>query len=114
MDDIQRTLIKAGRKDLAKKYYVKVTSSSDSLLDSIINQDDLVDEGNMDDQTHKLAIETYQKLWKRLLIKSNEREALNRLTNSIKNKKRWKSDLLRNNIFKAANSIKIKLPSSMF
>jgi len=26
MDDIQRTLIKAGRKDLAQKYYSKVTA----------------------------------------------------------------------------------------
>jgi len=67
-----------------------------------------------DDQSAGLLRDVMDKLADELEISRGAQEALNRLQWIAKNGKRADSDLLRNNIFKAANSLGIKLPSGMF
>jgi hypothetical protein len=67
-----------------------------------------------DEQSAELMREVFEKLAKQLDLNTREAEALNRLRNVTENAKRWDAGLLRNNIFKAANSLGIKLPSAMF
>ncbi len=73
--------------------------------------DDIDD--HADRQTYELAYEVYQKLMDRLSLTDDEAEALNRLVTSIRSSGMSKA-AHRNNIFKAANALGIKLPSSQF
>jgi len=85
----------------------------DSLIDLVVDQGKLGRLKNqMDEQTYGLMVEVYDRLAKELELTSNQREALNRLRSSAEG--RFKSEMHRNNIFKAAHALGIKLPSSMF
>lgn len=77
---------------------------------------DLVDEMEKagDKQSAELAYEVYQKLVERLTLTDNEEYALNRLQNSVSRVGSWDAATQRNNIFKAADLLRIKLPSFMF
>jgi len=68
-----------------------------------------------DEQTGKLAIEVYAELTKRITdaIGRDGQEALNRLMHKS-NFSKDDTGLTRNNVFKAANTMKMKLPSMMF
>jgi len=93
---------------LAKKLVAR-----DSLIDLVVDQGKLGRLKNqMDEQTYDLMVEVYDKLAKELELTSGQREALNRLRSSADG--RFQQDMHRNNIFKAAHALGIKLPSSMF
>jgi hypothetical protein len=87
------------------------------IIDHVLPQRDLLkleDALGNDEQSWDLAVQVYQKIAEKLRLSDREGQALYRLMDSVKNMKSWKGDLQRNNIFKAANLLGIKLPSSMF
>lgn len=67
-----------------------------------------------DGQSAQLLRQVSHKLSEALELSNNEEMALNRLWNCVDNAGRWSPDLQRNNIFKAADLLGIKLPSGMF
>jgi len=67
-----------------------------------------------DEQSRKLVSEIGRKLAEVLSLTDGQDAALNRLKQSIDNAGRWGLDLQRNNLFKAADSLGIRLPSGMF
>ena len=69
-----------------------------------------------DEQSVKLLREIQMKLINTLLLSFDRgaEEAINRLTGLANRVKSWDPALIRNNIFKAANSLGINLPSGMF
>lgn len=67
-----------------------------------------------DTQSAKLARLVYYHIQEKLELEDNESNALKRLIGCVKNKGSWDPSLLRNNIFKAADELRIKLPSGMF
>jgi len=89
--------------------------ASKNIIDYVVSQKELADNfKNYDKQTKDLAIKVYMQLNKRLSLIPAEQEALNRLKSSVMNGSKWKEQMHRNSIFKAADSLKIKLPSSLF
>ncbi len=64
--------------------------------------------------TAKLTQDVLYEISKQLTIPDNTMEAINRLRNTANNMDRWDIDLMRNNLFKAAHSLGIKLPHGMF
>lgn len=67
-----------------------------------------------DEQSSKLIYEIWSKLQDALDLSRGEQEALSRLRTCVDKASQWDPALLRNNIFKAANSLGIRLPSAMF
>jgi hypothetical protein len=67
-----------------------------------------------DEQTAGLFVDVCEKLAGALKLSSGEAEALDRVLQVVKNHRTWKPDLIRNNVFKAANALGLKLPSHMF
>jgi hypothetical protein len=67
-----------------------------------------------DKQSADLLRDVMDYFYKRLDLTDNEDAALNRLKNGIHSINSWEPDLHRNNIFKIANLLGMKLPSSMF
>ena len=93
----------------------KERRASTSILDEILSQRDLLKlEDEVDEQTWDLAVETYMALGKALQLSNNQWGAFNRLRQSVDRASSMGSDLHRNNIFKAAHALGIKLPSSSF
>jgi thioredoxin-like negative regulator of GroEL len=71
-------------------------------------------EHHVDEQTWDLAVEVYQKLQEKFRLNNDEQEALNRLIGSVRESTSFETDIHRNNIFKAAHALGIKLPSGIF
>ena len=67
-----------------------------------------------DAQSAELFKDTFDKLAKELEISSNSEHALYRVRSIVENCKKWHIALIRNNVFKAADMMGIKLPSAMF
>jgi len=67
-----------------------------------------------DEQSADLLRQITGHLVKALDLSDNEYRALQRLRGCVDNQGRWGADLQRNNIFKAANLLGLKLPSAMF
>jgi hypothetical protein len=67
-----------------------------------------------DEQSSKLLDEIGLRLMRSLQLSDDEQRAFNRLSGSIHSMGRWDAATQRNNIFKAANHLGIKLPSGMF
>jgi hypothetical protein len=67
-----------------------------------------------DTQAAGLYIQVSLGLAKALSLTDSQEHALSRLKQVVENADRWDAGLLRNNIFKAADSMGIKLPSFMF
>ena len=87
--------------------------AADSLIDSVIDKRDLFKlKSKVDEQTWDLAREVYLSLMRSLELSPAQREALNRLRMSISSN--YAPAMHRNNIFKAAHSLGIRLPSSSF
>ncbi len=93
-------------------------TARDSVLDYILDQNDLGDiYGKLmdeDEQSAELFKDVIDKLGAKLKLGSGEQEALSRVLDIVKRGKSWQIDLLRNNVFKAANALGIRLPSGMF
>lgn len=67
-----------------------------------------------DEQSAKFLREVGSELMKRLNPGDDVERAVNRLSQCVSNAGRWDAALLRNNIFKVANELGLKLPSAMF
>lgn len=67
-----------------------------------------------DEQSADLLLKVRGALVNALKISDNEYNALNRVQQLVASQGRWDIGLQRNNIFKAANLLGIKLPSAMF
>jgi len=67
-----------------------------------------------DDQSAKLLVPILHKLSSQLEISGGAMDAITRLVDVAKSAHKWQPSLLRNNIFKAADSLGIPLPSGHF
>jgi hypothetical protein len=68
----------------------------------------------IDEQSADLLRQIYRHFSKRLQLTPNEQAAFNRLLTGMARENEWDGALHRNNIFKVANLLGIKLPSSIF
>lgn len=93
-------------------------------IDSALNESDifwsLVDSGKFrtlqkatDEQSRKLLDEVGKYFFRKFKLSGADERAFNRLMNLIESKSRDEANL-RNQIFKIANELGMKLPSSMF
>lgn len=94
-------------------------ASSNDIIEYVVPERELMNlvavlEKAGDTQSSALVLEIYQKLAERLEITTNESQAINRLKNTMKNTESWRPDLLRNNVFKVADLLGMKLPSGIF
>ena len=88
-------------------------TAAESLIDFVIDKRTFYKlRSQVDEQTWALAREVYIALMKALELDRSQQEALNRLRNSASSN--FSEDMHRNNIFKAAHSLGIKLPSMSF
>jgi hypothetical protein len=93
----------------------RLLQADSSLLDQVLRDSVLQKlEHHVDEQTWDLAVQVFQKLQEKFRMSSDEQEALNRLLASVKSGSMSDSDAHRNNIFKAAHALGIKLPSGSF
>ena len=67
-----------------------------------------------DDQSYKLLMECVKYFLDRFDLSSGEEHALNRMAGLASKGANWDPSLVRNNVFKIANSLGMKLPSGMF
>lgn len=99
--------------ELAKT--AKSLTANSSLLDPLFTDRDVANlKGIVDDQTYELAVEVYSTLREAFEPKGSQNEAINRLRQSVLRGGGMQADQHRNNIFKAAHALGIRLPSSMF
>jgi hypothetical protein len=93
-------------------------AGTNDVLDFIIPQDDLGDVYNRlekeDAQSAELLLSVYDAIRKRLELPHGEDEAVSRIRDLITRGKNWDVGLMRNNIFKAASLMGLKLPSHSF
>ena len=117
------TKVAAVTPDLTVSWFDIVRPSSDKkassdILDRLIPRNDMVSLyrklAKEDKQSAELLRAVYSVLKEKLSLSGGEGEAFTRLSNTISQGQNWDSDLLRNNIFKAAHSLGMKLPSMMF
>jgi len=103
---------------LSKASGTKHIASGSDIFYKIVPKEyaiDLYDRLSKEDkQSAKLFLEVTYELQKQLTLSEGAEHALSRVIGIIANWQRWEPDLLRNNIFKAANSLGMKLPSSNF
>jgi hypothetical protein len=67
-----------------------------------------------DKQSAELLVEVVQKLQEHLNISREAEAALSRVMLTVNRGPKWDASLIRNNVFKAANSLEMDLPSHMF
>ena len=67
-----------------------------------------------DPQTAELYHDAFTKLASMLNLPQGAYEALKRLKDTTERGSRWDVGLIRNNVFKAANALGVRLPSGMF
>lgn len=93
-------------------------TASDGILGYIIPRDEMEAAYNRleeaDEMSANLMLQVYRTLGKRLTLTSDEMEAVSRIRDVVTRGKNWDAGLLRNNIFKAANALGLKLPSGSF
>lgn len=94
-------------------------SESDSFIDHVIPPHDVYKlihelEKEKDEQSADLAARVYSHLSAKLRLSDREGMALNRLRGSVQSVGAWDVAMQRNNIFKAADLLGMKLPSYMF
>ena len=103
-------------KELVAKELIQIANElkvADSLFYDIISPKDVMNlKKSVDEETHKLAIKVSVRLAKELTPTRDQQEAINRLKSSVSSN--MSEAQHRNNIFKAAHALGIKLPSSSF
>lgn len=67
-----------------------------------------------DTQSHELFGDVIRKIAREMELSSGAEEALSRVRGIVERGKSWDMALIRNNVFKAAHSLGIPLPSGMF
>lgn len=89
----------------------------DNPINSLFDIDDLNDligDLESDQQSVDLLGKVYAYFHDKFKLTSSEEDALSRVRGALHHRKGWDKGTHRNNIFKAANSLGMKLPSSMF
>lgn len=90
----------------------------ETLLEKLMGKEarniSVIMKNSMDDQTRKVALQVWVKLNDLLTLKGGAVEAFNRLFQSIDAGKNYSPEMHRNNIFKAADALGLKLPSGVF
>jgi len=87
--------------------------AGESLIDLVIDKRTFYKlESQVDEQTWELAREVYVALMMALELDRSQHEALSRLRNSVTGS--YSEAMHRNNMFKAAHALGIKLPSASF
>lgn len=93
-------------------------SERQSLLEMLMGKDartiSVRMKNSMDEQTRNVALQVWVKLNELLTLKGGAKEAFNRLFQSIDAGKNYNEAMHRNNIFKAADALGLKLPSGIF
>lgn len=92
-------------------------ANSDEIMDQILPRRDLVKltRSMSDDQaTASIATDVWFRLAERLTLSETEKMALNRLRNSIRAVGQWDAETQRNNLFKAADLLGMRLPHGVF
>jgi hypothetical protein len=105
------------RKEAVAAELLKIAKSlmASSLIDGILRPGKLGQlSGFLDEETYDLMIEVYAKLKDDLRISSAQSEAINRLNVCSDRGKSMRPEEHRNNIFKAAHALGIRLPSMSF
>lgn len=102
-----------------KKLNIKKKAFNVSVLEDLIDQRALGDilvgsKSPLDEQSQDLLGKVYEMLFDKLKLSNKEMGAFNRIKSSIERGDRMSPEMHRNNIFKAANLLGIKLPSAMF
>jgi hypothetical protein len=109
-------LVKIQDKKIMKLYekYLNEASGQNMLWD-LLDQRKLGKlMGSMDDQSKKLIDQILDIFQKSLTLPDRQGQAFNRLSNLIQTGGSQTEGNLRNQVFKVANELKIKLPSSSF
>lgn len=92
--------------------------SRDSVFYDIVDEDETVQLYNkleeLDEQAAKLMYACIQEFQKKLTLDPNTQQALNRFQGMVSRGQNWDAGMLRNNVFKVADSLGLKLPSGMF
>ena len=113
-----RERLAAGLSELAARVAVEKSSSGQDLFHLIVPQRDVMKMysrlSDEDEQSAELYSETINKLTDLLDLTRGAQEALRRIQDVSDRGQRWDISLLRNNIFKAADAVGIRLPSGMF
>lgn len=105
-------------KRVAQRYLIQKKASSDILMtllggsQAYYNADQSI--GDKDTQASNLFTSCIQKLADALELPPNHQQALNRIQQIVANANHWDAGLIRNNVFKVANLLGLKLPSFMF
>jgi len=108
-EEAARELVKIA-KDLTVVSSSKFASKD--ILDGILPQKLVANmRKTADEITYKLAVEVYKELRTRMTLSNQENEALNRLQYAANSRD---EGMIRNNVFKAANVLGMKLPHSSF
>lgn len=93
----------------------KLIAGGNSMIDTLagtnMEREVVSLKNKVDKTTYILAVKVYKELKKRLVIEANVNEALGRLKYAGDSKNEAQ---IRNNIFKAAHALGIKLPHSSF
>ena len=94
------------------------TAGEQTILEMLLGKDartiNVIMRNSMDEQTQKLALQVWVKLNDLLTLKGSAILAFNKLWQSIDAGKNYSPEMHRNNIFKAADALGIKLPSGIF
>jgi hypothetical protein len=95
-----------------------IVASAKTAADSLIDYSEVIDQrdvaglrSNADEITYKLAVDVYRNLRKRFELSSGEKEAIKRLQAATDMNN---PEMIRNNVFKAADALGMKLPHSSF
>lgn len=93
----------------------KVVERTETAMDYIVSSYSLMSAYNKaDEQSAKLLREVLDELQDRLRIDRGTQEAIQRLKGLAEQGKAWDEATIRNNVFKAAHSLGMKLPSYSF
>jgi thioredoxin-like negative regulator of GroEL len=112
-----RVKLAAELRALADRVASTERTASVDVLDYLVDQNelsDIYDKLSEDQQSADLFVAVYHKLGNELKLSSGGQEALSRVLDIVRRGKNWQIDLLRNNVFKAANALGMHLPSGMF
>jgi hypothetical protein len=93
-------------------------AQSETLFWDVVKKQDLfAAKGHIqkaDKQTADLLREVASHFVKRLTLDMAESHAMNKLLQVVQNYNKWSPEMVRNTVFKAADMLKIKLPSAHF
>lgn len=106
---------KANREWARKPMVAKSVRANLNVLDYVIRDDEVAKlRGVVDEQTYDLAEEVYRKLYRDLELTDAQTEAVFKLKRCVQRGSGMAPEAHRNEIFKAAHALGMKLPSFMF